>query len=52
MFGGLKNDTPQDNGINILAAAEELVMFAIEYCETHKRAKQTQVMSQKWFGEF
>ena len=51
MFGALKNDTPEDNGINILAAAQELVIFAIKYRKTHERAKQTQVMSQKWFGE-
>lgn len=51
-FEDLKNDPPEDNGINILAAAQELDMFAIEYCKTHKQAKQTQVMSQKWFGEF
>ena len=56
-FEGLKNNTPEDNGIIMLAAARELETFAISYfryfsyCKTHKGAKQTQVMSQKWFGE-
>ena len=52
-FEDLKNNTPEDNGIIMLAAAE-LETFAIryfKYCKTHKRANQTQVMSQKWFGE-
>ena len=52
-FEGLNNNTPEDNGINMLAAAQELDTFAIRYfryfsyCKTHERAKQTQVMSQK-----
>ena len=56
-FENLKNNTPEDNGIIMLAAAQELETFAIRYfryfryCKTHKPAKQTQVMSQKWFGE-
>ena len=53
-FKDLNNNTPEDNGINMLAAAQELDTFAIRYfryCKTHERAKQTQVMSQKWFGE-
>ena len=56
-FEDLNNNTPEDNGINMLAAAQELETFAIKYfryfryCKTHKPAKQTQVMSQKWFGE-
>ena len=56
-FENLKNNTPEDNGIIMLAAAQELETFAIRYftyfryCKTQKPAKQTQVMSQKWFGE-
>ena len=53
-FEDLKNNTPEDNGIVMLAAAQELETFAIryfKYCKTHKRANQTQVMSQKRFGE-
>ena len=53
-FEDFNNNTPEDNGINMLAAAQELDTFAIryfKYCKTHKRANQTQVMSQKWFGE-
>lgn len=53
-FENLKNNTPENNGIIMLAAAQELETFAIRYfryCKTHKPAKQTQVMSQKWFGE-
>ena len=50
-FFFFKNDPPEDNSINILVAAQQLDMFAIRYLKTHKQAKQTQVMSQKWFGE-
>ena len=53
-FEDLKNNTPDDNGIIMLAAAQELETFAngyFRYCKIHKPPKQTQVMSQKWFGE-
>lgn len=50
-FEDFKNDPPKENGLNILAAAQELEMFAIEYCKSHNTTKKTQVIPQKWFGE-
>ena len=53
-FEDLKNNTPEDNGIIMLAAAQELETFAnryFRYRKIHNPPKQTQVMSQKWFGE-
>ena len=53
-FEDLKNSMPEDNGIIMLAAAQELETFAkryFRYYKIHKPPKQTQVMSQKWFGE-
>ena len=48
-FEELTKNSPKENGIYIFAAAQELDMFAIKYCNTHNTVKKT--LSQKWFGE-